>query len=246
MKTVNCLIILFFLTVNLNSQERIKVGDKAPTIHITDYVLNVPISKSLDNKFIILEFWASWCAPCLGAVPHLNELQNKFKNRKDLFFISLTYEKREKIKRTLQKIDFKTIIVSDQSKETETNFNVQGIPHTVLIDNKGIVKWIGSPYDLNSDLIDTFLSGQDVSIKNEELALENKDTAVVKKKDPESSLDIAFKLLKNKNTKYSYSLINAGMNESGMSMKALSAGIYIDLNSSLKSILSNISKEPES
>jgi hypothetical protein len=40
---------------------------------------------------------------------------------------------------------FKTIVVSDQKKETETNFNVDGIPHIVLIDNKGVIKWIGKP-----------------------------------------------------------------------------------------------------
>jgi hypothetical protein len=53
----------------------------------------------------------------------------------------MTYEKSEKTKRTLEKIPFKTVVVSDQTLN-ETNFNVDEIPHTVLIDNKGIIRWI--------------------------------------------------------------------------------------------------------
>jgi thiol-disulfide isomerase/thioredoxin len=79
MKKINFLILLIFLTGILYSQDTLRVGDKAPKINITDYLLNAPKDKKIENKFVILEFWATWCAPCLGSVPHLNDLVKKFK-----------------------------------------------------------------------------------------------------------------------------------------------------------------------
>ena len=72
-----CVIIAF--AGNTFAQKDIAVGERAPELVITDYIQNVPLDKSVRNKYILLEFWATWCAPCLGAVPHLNELQDKYK-----------------------------------------------------------------------------------------------------------------------------------------------------------------------
>ena len=246
MKKINFVVLLIFLSGNLYSQETLKIGDKAPKINITDYILNTPKDKNIENKYIILEFWATWCAPCLGSVPHLNELQNKFKNRKDLYFLSLTYEKPEKTKRTLEKIEFKTIVVSDQTKKTEANFNVEGIPHTVLIDSKGIIKWIGTPNELNSSIIEKFLNGNNILIDTIELKTEKKEEIEAEKKESENNTDVALGFLKDKNTQYIFSLINANKNDYGMAIEAFAKGKYIDLNNNLKSILAKIIKKPES
>lgn len=245
MKFTKSLIIFIFIAGNTYSQDILKVGDKAPNINITDYILNAPKDKKIENKFIILEFWATWCAPCLSEVPHLNELQNKFKNRKDLIFLSLTYEKPEKTKRTLEKIKFETVVVSDQTKETESKYNVEGIPHTVLIDNKGIIKWIGTPYDLNSSMIDDLLNGKNILTESKELIVDKKDEKEVKKNEIVDNTDIVVGLLKDKNTQFIFSLINSKESDSGTAMDALSKGKYIDLNNNLKSILSKIIKKPE-
>ena len=246
MKKIIFLILVILLTGNLYSQDTLRIGDKAPKINITDYILNTPKDKKIENKFIILEFWATWCAPCLGSVPHLNDLQNKFKNRKDLLFLSLTYEKPEKTKRTLEKVEFKTIVVSDQTKKTEANFNVEGIPHTVLIDNKGIIKWIGTPNELNSSMIENLLNGKIILIDKIELKTEKNDEIEAEKKESENNTEVALGFLKDKNTQYIFSLINANKNDYGMAMNALALGKYIDLNNNLKSIISKIIKKPES
>jgi len=246
MKKGNFLILFFFLTGTIYSQDILKVSDKAPKINITDYILNKPEDSKIDNKFIILEFWATWCAPCLGSVPHLNDLQSKFKNRKDLLFISLTYEKPEKTKRTLEKVEFKTIVVSDQTKQTETNFNVDGIPHTVLIDNKGIVKWIGTPNELKSSMIENLLNGKNIMDSNDGIKTLQSQSIDKEKEETESNTDIALRFLKDKNTKFIFSLINANKNDYTMSINALALGKFIDLNNNLKSILSKIILKPES
>jgi len=245
MKKINVLILLIFLAGNMYSQDTLKVGDKAPKINITDYILNSPKDKNIEGNFIVLEFWATWCAPCLSAVPHLNELHDNFKNRKDLLFLSMTYEKPEKTKRTLEKIPFKTVVVSDQTKLNEANFNVDEIPHTVLIDNKGIIKWIGVPTELNSAIIEKFLNGKDISRGKLTFEIEKKQEKVTEEQEPANSTDATLEILKDSKAYYVFSVINAAANEDVMAFDALWKGKYIDLNNNLKSMISKIIKKPE-
>lgn len=242
MKNIYYVLLLILLTGNSLAQNSVKVGDKAPKINITDYLLNTPKDKKLENKFIVLEFWATWCAPCLSAVPHLNDLQNKYKYRDDLVFLSLTYEKPEKTKRTLEKVKFNTIVVSDQTKETENNFKVKGIPHTVLIDNKGIIKWIGIPSELTDTLIDKLLSGEQIvtEVIAEKVEVHSEIMPIKK------NVEVVMGYLKDQNNHYTFSLSKALEEDDKMSINALFKGKYLDLNSDLKSMISKMIKIPQS
>lgn len=243
MKNIISFLILYLsYTTNLLSQNIVKVGDQAPEIVITNYILDSPKNKNLENKFIVLEFWATWCAPCLGAVPHLNELKNKYKERDDLLFISLTYEKPEKVKKTLEKIKFNTIVVSDQTKKTELNYNVGAIPHTVLINNKGIVKWIGKPNSLNDTLIDILLNGEEIVTEIKSLhSTKNNDGLNMKK--PEKKRDIALENFNDDKNLYFFCLSNAEIDEKKFSIQNLRKGKYIEYNMTFESIISKINKK---
>lgn len=155
---------LFLIGITAFAQSNIRIGEKAPAIKITDWIENTPADKDLAGKYIVLEFWATWCGPCIAAVPHMNELQKEF-NRKDLYYISISDEPVEKIKRTLKRVDFKSIVVTDQTGQTQKNYGdkvegLQAIPLTVLIDNKGIVKWVGLPTQLTQKVMADFLNGK--------------------------------------------------------------------------------------
>lgn len=221
------------------------VGDKAPKINITKYFLNTPKDKNLTGKFIVLEFWATWCMPCIEAVPHINNLQKKFINRADLVFLSLTYENSITVKRLLNRVKFKTIVATDETKETELNFNVTSIPHTVLIDNKGVIKLIGRPSDLNDSLIENFLKGKEISkelsqktdstITNLEVVLSNK------------SINNANALFMSENTNYLfYFSVEKRTDGAGKYFNGIgSAAQYNGINKSFSSIISNILKIQE-
>lgn len=158
----NLLTVLVFLTVgNTYAQTNIKVGEKAPDINITHWIKNVPEDKTIKDKNIVLEFWATWCGPCIAAVPHMNEIQQKFK-RDDLIFLSLTDETIDKVERTLKRVDFQSVVASDIQKKTHIAFGdgkkgLVAYPLTVLIDQNGIIKWIGEPNQLSDELMYSFL-----------------------------------------------------------------------------------------
>ncbi len=240
MKKSYFLILFVFLVQNLKAQEILKPGDKAPQINITDYILNIPDDKNLENKYIVLEFWATWCAPCLGAVPHLNALQAKYKSKKNLVFLSLTYENPEKTRKTLERIEFKTVVVSDQTKKTEKNFNVRGIPHTVLIDNKGIIKWIGTPLELTDQLMEDFLNQKAINVSKIDIAKDKEDT------NPPLDFQSVLKILKDTSSQFTFILEEAKPNDEKFALDVLFKGKYTDVNNHPKSIISKIIKKPES
>ena len=165
MKKTGFLFILILAGLfSATAQSDITVGTKIENLKFSDHILNVPEGAKFDSKFKVLEFWATWCAPCLKAVPHLNDLSDEFKENKDLVFLSITYEKPEVAERALKRIPFKTMVVADQQQAVFENLGVKKgttivIPQTFLVDQNNVVRWKGKPSDLTSELLNKFLSG---------------------------------------------------------------------------------------
>lgn len=215
------LIILSISQLHVVAQKNIKVGHPAPPITVTDWIANVPVDTNLANKFIVLEFWATWCGPCIEAIPHMNSLQAKF-NRPDLYFVSITDESRQKVERFLKRVELKSIVVSDQNNKTQALFGdgVKGVvqlPLTVLINDKGDVSWMGLPFDLTESMIADFLSGKKVESgissavnvtlhTDESTAINNQDESIELLKNR----DILYKLEFRKSASKSPQMTKAG------------------------------------
>lgn len=110
-----------------------------------------------DGKTIVLEFWATWCSPCLANVKHLNELQSDFAD--SVLFISITDEPKEKIETFLKKRKINGWIACDTAKNMHQAYHVQGIPRTVIIDKNGIVIYDGRPENVDTTLLSSIING---------------------------------------------------------------------------------------
>lgn len=137
------------------------VGTTVDSLHITDFILNQPSETNFNKKFKVLEFWATWCQPCLKAVPHLNKLQAGFKNE-NVVFLSVTYQKPADAAKAFEKVRFETIVATDTTRKLHRDLRVQcngtmALPRTVLIDDQNKILWYGSPNDLDEKTLRQFL-----------------------------------------------------------------------------------------
>jgi thiol-disulfide isomerase/thioredoxin len=142
--------------------QRKMIGKEIKDVKFTDHIANVPNDIDFNSKYKIIEFWATWCKPCLKAVPKINKLKTEFINQKDLVFLSVTYESPEKVNEILDRVDFQTMVVSDQNRKIQKELKIEFegqivLPRIVLIDNTNKIVWYGGPEDLNSRRIVKFL-----------------------------------------------------------------------------------------
>lgn len=127
-----------------------KVGSIAPIFEGKEISgKEISLQDYSGKKYILLDFWASWCAPCREELPYIKDLYAKYK---DLGFeiVSISRdEDLEKLKTAIAKEGigvWKHFAVIQNSNAVEKDYFVTGIPHKILIDKNGIIigKWKGS------------------------------------------------------------------------------------------------------
>ena len=100
---------------------------------------NIENLSSYKNKLILLNFWATWCAPCRKEMPHLDTLQsiNKLENLK-IFPINVGKEKVEKAEKFFLELKIKNLnIYFDDTVELANLFSLRGIPTSIIINKNG-------------------------------------------------------------------------------------------------------------
>jgi thiol-disulfide isomerase/thioredoxin len=123
----------------------------APALQVEQWLTPEP---DTTRKFVLVDFWATWCGPCRASIPHLNGLADKFKDR--LVVIGLSNETEAAVRKmTNPTINYSVAI--DTQRRTSKEVEVRGIPHTLLIDPKGIVRFEGHPKSLNEQNLASLL-----------------------------------------------------------------------------------------
>src|SRR6185295_20140152 len=88
------------------------------------------------------DFWATWCGPCRAAIGHLNEFHKKFGDK--LIVIGVSDEPEATVKgMETPKLEYFSAI--DTQARMKKALEVKGIPHVILVDPKGVVRWEGFP-----------------------------------------------------------------------------------------------------
>ncbi len=112
---------------------------------------------ALRGKVVVLEFWATWCSPCVSAIPHLNQLANDFH---DVMFLAVTMDDEDRLKQFLHDHPVNAAIGIDPERKTWEAFEVPSIPHTIVIDKDGSVIGATLPENLTPDLLREALAGK--------------------------------------------------------------------------------------
>jgi cytochrome c biogenesis protein CcmG/thiol:disulfide interchange protein DsbE len=129
------------------------IGKAAPVFAIGDGVESVDLAK-LKGKVIVLNLWATWCAPCVEELPSLLALQ---KQMPELAVVGVSTDQDEAIYRKfLLKHDVTLLTVRDASQKINEMYGTVQIPETYIIDRQGILrrKFIGAQNWTSKDLVD--------------------------------------------------------------------------------------------
>ncbi len=151
-------IVIFVLSIHFSSSAQEKqmwaasvIDQPAPQLYVEKWLSAEP---DTEGKFVLIDFWATWCGPCKRGIPEMNKFQKEFKD--DLIVIGLSDETEKRVNTHKKpKIEYYSAI--DTQKRTNKELKIKGIPHCILIDPDGIVRWEGFPglngYELTSKVI---------------------------------------------------------------------------------------------
>ncbi len=140
------------------------VGQPAPAIKFEHTFQGPPPGEitweKLRGKVVVLEFWATWCTPCLGAVPHLNALVEELADA-PVCFLMVTSEEPALIQKFLKKRKMSGWITLDTDKSVIRGFDAMGLPRTLVVDQSGIVvlDLDARPEDLTAELLRQIVNG---------------------------------------------------------------------------------------
>jgi thiol-disulfide isomerase/thioredoxin len=115
--------------------------------------------KDLQGKVVILDFWATYCPPCIEEIPHLNALQAKYGD--DLRIIGMHVggdEDRPKVPEFVRKLKIAYPLAYPEDELTKFVFSAQSdIPQTAVFDRKGIMikKIVGFSDEIKKELDST-------------------------------------------------------------------------------------------
>ena len=119
------------------------IGQKAPNFQ-TQF-LNEEEFKLSDQKgkVVILDFWATWCGPCVRALPELQKATSSFNKNKVTLLAVNQGESKKVISKFLKKKQLKALsVIMDETRKIGGDYKVKGIPKTVIIDQKGVVRHV--------------------------------------------------------------------------------------------------------
>ncbi|HEU68203.1 MAG TPA: TlpA family protein disulfide reductase [Candidatus Acetothermia bacterium] len=137
------------------------VGQRAPDFTLPD-LGGTPVQlSSFRGCPVLLDFWATWCKPCLITVPEIETLRQKHARRGlKVVAVNLDY-RREDGARYLAANGYTGFIALwapfTEARAVAYLFGIQAIPHTVLIDRQGIIRFSGPPTLLTEDVIAPWL-----------------------------------------------------------------------------------------
>ncbi len=151
--------------------ENLGIGDPAPKLEVKSFVKGEPVKSLEPGNFYVVEFWATWCGPCIATIPHLTELQKK---HPEVTFIGVSvWEQDQKevkpfVEKMGEKMEYRVAMdaVPEKPEGAEKPEDAEGamaknwmkaarqngIPTAFIINKDNKIAWIGHPSSMDEPL----------------------------------------------------------------------------------------------
>ncbi len=159
-------------TASADDDATLTVGSKAPSLDIEHWVSDRDgkFSHTTDlekDKVYVIEFWATWCGPCISSMPHISEMQDKYFD-KGVQVISVSDETIEEVQdfldrkvrgdkeKTYGELTSNYCLTVDPDQSVFDDYfraaGQNGIPCAFIVGKTGLIEWLGHPMEMDEPL----------------------------------------------------------------------------------------------
>ena len=124
----------------------VKLGSALPEFD-TEYIGPTPPS---EFKLLLIDFWATWCAPCRDEFPHLNALHARFAND-GLSVVGLTKETRAVAEGFLPRVGLTYPVGAAGNRPLQQVLGIKALPYALLTERRRVIVWRGQASSLNEE-----------------------------------------------------------------------------------------------
>ena len=161
------LVLLCIIAVTAQAQNdqspSLNIGDPAPPLRVCGWIKGEPVQRFEKGMVYVVEFWATWCKPCIAAMPHLSALARKYNDSVTVLGIDILENKTTSMKKVKAFVDsmgnrMDYHVAKEDSNFMETGWlyasaeRDKGIPRTFVVNAEGRLAWIGHPSKLDEVL----------------------------------------------------------------------------------------------
>ena len=130
--------------VKIRAEHKALEGKPMPPLALTEWVNGQVKPEDMKGKVVVVDFYATWCGPCMAAIPHNNEMLKTYKD-KGLVLVGVCTSKRgqEKMEQTVKDKGMEYPTAKDPDLKSQAAWAVHYYPTYAVVDRKGIVRVIG-------------------------------------------------------------------------------------------------------
>jgi DsbE subfamily thiol:disulfide oxidoreductase len=133
--------IVFFTIRHQYTPSITRVGLPAPEIKLTNTNKNNLKLSELKGSVIFINFWATWCPPCIDEMPSIERLSRNLEGNSKFKMVTILYnDNEEKAYKYMKEMGYTFPVYLDPGGSAAEKFGITGVPETYIIDKKGILR----------------------------------------------------------------------------------------------------------
>jgi thiol-disulfide isomerase/thioredoxin len=173
--SLSSLACMLLLAAGINAADVLKAGDTAPPFAVNKFVKGEPVKQLQLGQIYVIEFWATWCGPCIANIPKITAMQEK--HGKKVVFIGVSVWERDQSKvvpfvtKQGSKMNYRVAMdkVGPNQQANQGHMATQwlkaagknGIPCAFIVNKEGKIAWIGHPAQMEP-VLDRIVAGMSV------------------------------------------------------------------------------------
>jgi len=139
-RSILIIFILIIIIIYSDVKSNLREGMQIPDFKIYTMKDEIVTKNDIIGKTVLINFWATWCPPCVEELPLFMKMQQKYKGKDVILMLVNVGEKKEDIESFLRENKLSIDVYRDPDKEVSKTFGTYKYPETYIIDRNGILK----------------------------------------------------------------------------------------------------------